>query len=486
MRVGIRLQIVLALSVLLVLAFVPLFVAVASLTRATLRSVREASARSLGRAVAAQVAEAQSTRDPADLESLAEAQIGHGGVAALGIYDRSGAPILRLGDMEDASALPEVAPPGSEQAVSMTTPRGPAVRVIIPGTKGIIGAVLRTDDDSVKIAPLLRLVALYTGLIALSLLVFAYIALTRLIVKPLDAISAAARRVALGARALEVPRAGPAELVGLGASLSEMTGKLRADEQRMRDQIEELERRAEALRQAQDRLVRSERLASVGRLAAGLAHEIGNPIAALLGLEDILLQGGLDPGEQHDFLVRIRKETERIHRVLRDLLDFARPASVPLGHADKPGDVTEAIDDVLALIKPQRSFRDVHIAVDIPPMLPTVTLGRERIMQVLLNLLLNAADATEQKGRISLRAERIDGRVRLIVEDDGTGIDPAVAPRLFEPFVTTKEVGEGTGLGLAVCRGLVESVDGSINLDENFRAGARFVVELPVAAVGTS
>jgi signal transduction histidine kinase len=483
---GIRLQIVLALSVLLVLAFLPLFVAVASLTRATLRSVRETSARSLGRAVAAQVAEAQSARDPADLQALAEAQIGQGGVAALGIYDARGVPILRLGDMEDASALPQTAPRGSEQAVSISTPRGPAVRVVIPGSKGIIAAVLRTDDDAVRIAPLLRLVALYTGLIALALLVFAYIALTRLIVRPLDAISAAARRVALGARGLEVPATGPSELVGLGTSLSEMTAKLRADEQRMRDQIEELERRAEALRQAQDRLVRSERLASVGRLAAGLAHEIGNPIAALMGLEDLLLEGGLEPNEQRDFLIRIRSETERIHRVLRDLLDFARPASVPLGQADKPGDVTEAIEDVLALVRPQRSFRDVQIAVDVPPALPSVTLGRERIMQVLLNLLLNAADATEQKGRVSLRAERIDGRVRLIVEDDGGGIDPSVAARLFEPFVTTKEVGKGTGLGLAVCRGLVESVEGSIVHDETFRGGARFVVELPVSRTGTA
>jgi signal transduction histidine kinase len=258
-----------------------------------------------------------------------------------------------------------------------------------------------------------------------------------------------------------------------------MTAKLRADEQRMRDQIAELERSAEKLREAQDRLVRTERLASVGRLSAGLAHEIGNPIAALLGLEDLLLQGGLSPDEQHDFLTRIKSETERIHRVLRDLLDFARPAAATKGADDQPGDVAEAVADVVALVRPQRSFRQVELRVDTAPDLPRVTLGNERLMQVLLNLLLNAADATDAKGVVSLTAARSGSGVKLTVEDNGPGIDPSVRERLFEPFVTTKEVGKGTGLGLAVCRGLVDSARGSIHLDESHKGGARFVVELP-------
>jgi signal transduction histidine kinase len=100
-------------------------------------------------------------------------------------------------------------------------------------------------------------------------------------------------------------------------------------------------------------------------------------------------------------------------------------------------------------------------------------------MQVLLNLLMNAADATEGKGVVTLTAQRSSTGVQLAVEDDGPGIDPAVRPRLFEPFVTTKEVGKGTGLGLAVCRGLVESAHGTIQSDESHERGARFVVELP-------
>jgi signal transduction histidine kinase len=341
--------------------------------------------------------------------------------------------------------------------------------------------VLRTDDDATHGAPLLRLLALYTGLFALALLTFAYIALTRLIVRPLDSISAAARRVAGGARNFDVPKTGPAELTGLASSLSDMTAKLRADEQRMRDQIEELERRAQKLREAQDRLVRSERLASVGRLAAGLAHEIGNPIAALLGLEDLLIAGGLEPSEEKDFLARMRKETERIHHVLRGLLDFARPGSADADEGGKPGSIADAVSDVVALVRPQRTFRDVDLRVEADETLPNVTLGNERIMQVLLNLLMNAADAAGPKGKVTLKANRKGDHVQVVVEDDGPGIDDAIRERLFEPFATTKEVGKGTGLGLAVCRGLIESARGTIRVDEGFHPGARFIVELPIA-----
>jgi two-component system, NtrC family, sensor kinase len=478
---GIRLQIVLALSGLLVLAFVPLFVAVASLTGASMQSAREASARSIGRAVAAQIEEARKTRSLAELESLLDAEIGAGGVSALGVYDDGGRPELSVGEAPARATLPASLTPGEEKTKQVATSYGLATLVVVPGARGSVASIVRIDDDATRGAPLLKLLALYTGLFALALLTFAYIALTRLIVRPLDAISTAARRVAAGATSFEAPKTGPSEMIGLASSLSDMTAKLRADERRMRDQIDELERRAQKLREAQDRLVRSERLASVGRLAAGLAHEIGNPIAALLGLEDLLIQGGLDPTDEKDFLLRIRKETERIHRVLRDLLDFARPASTGDEDGMKPGSIAQAVDDVVALVRPQRSFREVDLRIDAEPALPEVTLSNERIVQVLLNLLMNAGDAAGPKGQVALEVKRNQGSVRIVVEDDGPGIDPNVRDRLFEPFVTTKEVGKGTGLGLAVCRGLVESAQGTIRVDDSFRQGARFIVDLPIA-----
>ncbi len=332
-------------------------------------------------------------------------------------------------------------------------------------------------------APLMRLLALYMGIFALGLLVFMYIAMTRLVVDPVERLSRAAARVADGARVLEVPRSGARELADLGSSLSQMTERLRADEEKLRAKIDEATRYAKELEQAQARLVRSERLASVGRLAAGLAHEIGNPIAAILGFQDLLLAGGLDDADQKDFLGRMKRETERIHRILRDLLDFARPAAAVQQDCveETPGSVQQAIDTARDLLGPQKAMRDVEICFDVEASLPAVTLSEEHLVQVLLNLLLNAADAVPASGgRIDVRATRTTSGVRVEVEDNGPGVAVEIRELLFEPFTTTKEVGKGTGLGLAVCRGLLEGAGGTIASEEGC-AGARFVFTLPSA-----
>nr|QVV57669.1 HAMP domain-containing histidine kinase [Myxococcales bacterium] len=341
-----------------------------------------------------------------------------------------------------------------------------------------------TMAGTIPSAPLVRMLGLYMGIFAFALLVFTYLAMTRLVVDPLERLSRAALKVAEGARRLEAPRAGARELVELGDSLARMTERLRADEESLRAKIAEVERFASELKGAQERLVRSERLASVGRLAAGLAHEIGNPIAAILGFEELLLAGGLEEADQRDFLLRMKRETERIHRILRDLLDFARPATSVRGGASEPsprGAIPTAIEAALALVRPQKALREVAITADLEPSLPLVPLAEEQLVQVLLNLLFNAADAVpKERGAIAVRARRVPEGVRIEVEDNGPGIAPSIRDRLFEPFVTTKDVGKGTGLGLAVCRGLAESAGGTITAEEGAARGARFVLTLPV------
>ncbi|WP_437675266.1 ATP-binding protein [Sorangium sp. So ce131] len=503
MRLGIRLQLLIALGSLLVLAFVPLFFAVASLTRATMGGVRESSARAIGRAIAGHVAAARATRSAPGLSLLLEAQLGPDGASAVGVYDAAGALADRAGEPDVAAALPASVGLGAEVLRAVRTPRGGAILVVVPENggegagrareagAGAVAVLVPTDPSTVPAAPLVRIVALYTGVVALALLVFAYFSMTRLVVRPIDQLSRAARRVAGGARDLEVPRAGARELAQLGASLALMTGRLRADEESLRAKIEEVERYAADLKSAQERLVRSERLASVGRLSAGLAHEIGNPIAAILGFQELLLTGGLTPAEERDFLERMKRETERIHKILRDLLDFARPAALGAGEAEgagrageePSGSVAEAIEDVLSLVAPQKAFRGVELAREVAPDVPRVPLSQGRLVQVLLNLLLNAADAVPRAGgRVWVRASRgADGGAQIEVEDNGPGIAEAVRETLFEPFITTKEVGEGTGLGLAVCRGLVEAAGGAIGVGRGEAGGARFVVRLPAA-----
>ncbi len=483
MKPGLRLQILILLGGLMLLAFVPLFFAVATYASYTLQQVRDSSARALGRAVAGHVAEARTRRSPDQLLGLLEAEIGTEGVEAIGVYDRDGKALARAGEPVAVESLPRHVDARVESVFDVQSAHGRAIAVGVPDDLGAVVAVLRTDDQAARATPLVRLVGLYSGLVALALLVLAYFALTRLIVRPLDQLSHAAGRVASGARRLDVPVTGPRELVALGASLNTMTERLIRDEEALRRKVDEVEQATAHLREAQDRLVRSERLASVGRLAAGLAHEIGNPIAALIGMEDLLVEGGLEPEVQRDFLVRMRKETERINTILRDLLQFARPAAggAPDSHPE-PGDVEVAIFDTAALVAPQKAMKSMELSLDVHPELPAVALSREHLVQVILNLVLNAADACGEDSTVTLRALATDLGVRIEVEDNGPGVAPDVQGRLFEPFVTTKEIGKGTGLGLAVCRGLVEAVGGSINLDPAYTDGARFVVELPRSA----
>jgi signal transduction histidine kinase len=478
-RGGLRLQILLLLGGLLLLAFVPLFFAVATYTSATLQQLRVGHARALGRAIAAHAAEARASRNHEQLMSLLRAEVGTEGVVAIGVYGADGRRDAAVGEPAAVDRLPASNVPNAE-GLREVGGSGSLLAVTVPSSSGAVVAMLRIDDQSARAAPLVRLVGLYTLLVALALLVLAYFALTRLIVRPIDLLSRAAERVASGARQLAVPKTSVRELADLGVSFGIMTERLLREEDKLRTKIDEVERATERLKEAQDRLVRSERLASVGRLSAGLAHEIGNPISALIGLQDLVLSGGLSPEEERDFMQRMRRETERIHRILRDLLQFARPAAKPLeGAEQEPGDVEVAVRDTAALVAPQRSLQDITLLLELGEGLPSVSLGHEQLMQVTLNLLMNAADAVGAGGKVKVTASRSGSGVRLVVEDDGPGVDPRVQAQLFEPFVTTKDVGKGTGLGLAVCRGLVESAGGSISLDTEYRKGARFVVELP-------
>ncbi len=482
MRLGLRLEWLVAFGALLVLAFAPLFFAVARLTTASMGSARERSARELGRAIAAHVADASRARSDDEIASLLEAQVDEQGIVGIAIYGADGAERVSRGS--ESATLPVSIASNEERTVVVGTAAKERLLVVVPGDgTRMSAAVLLAIDGSSGGAALLRLIALYTGIIALALLVFGYFLMTRLVVRPTEALSRAAERVAKGTRSLELPAIRTRELYELGASLRAMTDKLRADEESLRSKVAALEATTRELRSAQATLVRSERLASVGRLAAGLAHEIGNPIAAVLGFQELLLDGDVPPDEARDFLQRMKRETERIHRVLRDLLDFARAPSRKAGVAGDPGDAGHAIETVLTLIEPQKELREVEIERRIAPS-PLVALAEEQLVQVLLNLLMNAGDAAPRpNGRVRVSVGRDEGgNATVSVEDNGPGIAEQVEESLFEPFVTTKEVGKGTGLGLAVCKGLVESAGGSIRVETSDLGGARFVVVLPPIA----
>ena len=352
---------------------------------------------------------------------------------------------------------------------SMTSATGAEIRVWVPA--GGRGDAARRS-----------LFLFYLGLTAATVLLLTYVLLTYFIVRPIDRLRLASERLASGRLRTSVPVQGAAEVARLAATFNEMAAQIREDRVSLQERLEELEHTTAELTTAQEQLIRSARLAAVGRLSAGVAHEIGNPLAAIRGLLDLMQTGDLSPEEEKEFISRIERESERIHHTIRDLLDFSRSEPSQEGRIESSADIAEVVSDTVKLIDRQSRFRDIEIALGLDEGLPRVRGDHERLRQLLLNLLFNAADALSGKGRIEVRARNGDGAVELVVADDGPGIDRAILDQVFDPFVTTKAAGQGTGLGLAVCHTIVERLGGTIEAANQERGGAAFRVRL-VAAV---
>jgi two-component system, NtrC family, sensor kinase len=485
MRWGLRVQLLVLLAVLLILSYLPLAFAVATYTRVGMEQLQQENALKLGRSVATHLAGLRGQTEAEPFLDLARLQIAQRSVHAITLYELNGSPSISLGDPELLRPLQQLSVGPTEPEVRrLNTSLGPALLLIEPSPRGYVGATVRVDGEVTGATELTGLLILYLGVSALALIAALYFALTRLIVRPILDLEAAADRVAAGGRRLALPVRAPREVMHLAHRLAQMTDRLLDEEEQLRSKVVEVEAKTLELKEAQGSLVRSERLATVGRLAAGLAHEVGNPISALMGLQDLMLSGELSPDEEHDFLLRMRKETARIDRVMADLLAYARPTTErQSGALPMAGSLRETVFDVLALLEPQKNFQEMLIVTDLYSGQDQVTLGPQQLTQVLMNLMMNAADACEYRGQIKIRTSAqssgLGPRLVLSVEDDGPGIDPEVKDQIFEPFVTTKAVGQGTGLGLSVSKGLVEAAGGTICAEAVSGGGARFVLNLP-------
>lgn len=293
----------------------------------------------------------------------------------------------------------------------------------------------------------------------LGILLFGIYLGGRYVVRPLEALTRGA------AEGRPEVQGGPREVQRLAAAFSGLVDRLQA-------RNAELQAALTALEAARDELVRSERLASVGRLAAGLAHEIGNPLTAVLGYVEYL-RGPEDPPAdlRVRLLDRMDKELGRIRETLRELLDYSRPT--PPHPEDF--DLCSVVESALSLLKFQKNFKDLQVEIVGGPQ--WVSADRGRIRQVVVNLLLNAADAMGGRGRVQVELERRGDQARVVVRDEGPGIPEADRALLFEPFHSTKP--GGTGLGLATCRRIIEEAGGSIGLEHG--PGASFAFTLPSA-----
>jgi two-component system NtrC family sensor kinase len=234
----------------------------------------------------------------------------------------------------------------------------------------------------------------------------------------------------------------------------------------------------------QQQIGRSEQLASVGRLAAGVAHEINNPLTGVLAFADMLRQKeNMDQQDLEDLDLIIR-ETKRVRDIVRGLLDFARETP----SVKKQLNINDLIRETLRLLGKREAFQGIYMVEDLAEDLPLVEFDKNQLQQVLLNLAINACEAMADGGTLLVSTSSADGKVVVKVTDTGTGIKREHLDKIFEPFFTTKPVGKGTGLGLSVTYGLVHQHGGTLQVDSEVGKGTTFTVILPAVpdeAVGT-
>lgn len=345
-----------------------------------------------------------------------------------------------------------------------------------PCGEGDLRLWLRPPREAVAFSRLLIFYAAFTGGVIVLL---TFLALTVLLVRPIELVTRASARVAAGHLDVKLVPRGAKEVAELAQSFNGMAQQLREDRSVLEERLAELEATTAELESAQQEVLRSERLASVGRLSAGVAHEIGNPLAAIAGLVEVARDEDLDADERDEFLGRIQSETERIHKIIRELLDFAR---TPDEDAAEEADLVEVIEDAVRLVLPQHDSARLRIERRLEAV-GRVPGSADRWTQVVLNLLLNAVDAVDGEGEIIIELREEEGTVFFACSDSGPGIAEEVLEHLFEPFVTTKSSGKGTGLGLAVCQRIVDGVGGTLEAENAPEGGARFCVEVPLASV---
>ncbi len=339
---------------------------------------------------------------------------------------------------------------------------------------GVLEMHFSLDDIRLQLLDALQLLLIYVVLYGLVLVAAGYYLLQRNIIRPAKLLLQATRDVGRGDLNTRLPTAGPTELAQLATAYNEMVTALNMSQAQTRIHIDELEETNQQLQQVRDELIRSEKMSSVGQLAAGLAHELGNPLAALIGYLE-LLKKRLTMADK-DVAERALVEAQRIDYLVRELLNFARPA-------DKNG--IEAVDCIAELraccqlLAHQGTFGNVQLVDRLPAISVSVRINRQKIHQVFINLLINAVHACSKNGVIELNAGAGNEAVWLQVKDDGCGIAAADLTRIFDPFYTTKAPGEGTGLGLTICHRIVDEAGGHLQVESCPHQGSSFRLVLP-------
>lgn len=334
-----------------------------------------------------------------------------------------------------------------------------------------------------------KIILLYIFLNTLFFTLAGFYFIYRVLVRPIDRLVRKAENFREGESFYSFPSVEKNEFGKLSRAITIMLERLEDNRTELKRNISELEETNLELTKAQDEILRSEKLASVGRLASGVAHEIGNPISAIFGYLG-LLRDSKDHRERIDFINRIEGEIDRINRTIRDLLDFSRPSKgIPELVSLHP-----VISDVIEMLKPQKSMSDITINLDMNAKKDTVLADPDKLKQLLLNITMNAIDAMDtvqnDDKKLSIKTSILPGTdsnvskkgdtIHIECIDNGQGISPEELDRIFDPFFTTKEPGKGTGLGLSVSLRIVEDAGGKITVKSEKGKGTTVAITLPL------
>lgn len=440
-------------------------------------------------------------RSLAFTELLAEAE-----ASCLKIFDRAGYPVSVLGGAcTDDTALRQAALETLASGLPAGSVGDGGVRLFWPGKTtlvvarplpannregGAVVAELSLASLSQSLRNSQRAFFVYFPVNLVLFVMLGFFRLYRSIVRPIDRLVATAGEFRDDEQFAFLFEERDSEFNRLSRSLNQMLSRIQRDRGKLEESVASLEEANRGLRRAQQEILRAEKLASVGRLSAGIAHEIGNPMGIIAGYLELLKQPGLAEEQRSDFIRRAEGEAGRVNTIIRQLLDFARQP-----REEQPGEVAVhgVIEEVRDLCAIQPLLAGVTITVELGAENDRVATSANQLKQVFLNLILNAADAIHSQvgpgrpGLIRIRTANpavLDSGVpSLAIDflDNGPGFAEAELANIFDPFYTTKEPGKGTGLGLSICFTIVEHLGGRIDAGSNPEGGARVSLSLPLA-----
>lgn len=370
-----------------------------------------------------------------------------------------------------------------------------------PEQAGVLKAVFGLSEVRQSITRARGQLVQFLVLEAGILIVFLSFLLYRTVISPVSRLQEQTRKIAAGEFPPPIRLSSRNELSELGESLNEMTASLQEKDRRLVQQLAQMERLNRELTDRQQELVQSEKMAGVGRLSSALAHEIGNPLAAVISYAGLLESRLSDDPESADLVRRSQRELDRIDALIHGLLDYAR--------ASREIPMTIAVQDVLRrtadLLKDQNQLGETYLALDLFATEDRIRADPHGLQQIFVNLAINALDAMQRRGRLAfstrsgkgetvaglrgwqppLKPDFLDRQwIQVDIRDSGPGIPAEAMDRLFEPFFTTKDVGKGTGLGLAVVERLVRGYHGHVRAYNHPDGGAVFSMLLPLMGNG--